>query len=53
MKKKHKESESKTESFFKIRKKIPRSGWTIKSRKDKEKKKRIKHRDLIKEIEKQ
>ena len=50
MKKKRK-SESKIEGFFKIRKKIPKSGWAIKSRRDKEKEKRIKHRDLIKEIE--
>ena len=50
MKKKRKKNESKFEGFFKIRKKTPKSGKIIKSKKDKEKEKRVKYRDLIKEI---
>lgn len=53
MEKKHKKNESKSkfEVFLKIRKKIPKSGKVIKSKKDKEKEKRVKHRGLMKEIE--
>lgn len=43
--------DKKFESFFKIRKKTPKTGKVIKSNKDKEKEKRIKHRDLISEPE--
>jgi hypothetical protein len=42
---------SKFESYFKIRKKTPKSGKVIKSKKDKEKEKRVKHRELIRESE--
>jgi hypothetical protein len=41
----------KFEGFFKIRKKTPKASKVIKSKKDKEKEKRIKHKDLIKEIQ--
>ncbi len=51
-KRKKTESRSKFEGFFKIRKKTPKSGRVIKSKKDKAKEKRVKHRNLIKEIEK-
>jgi hypothetical protein len=51
LEKKRKKDESKIESFFKIRKKISKSGKVIKSKKDKEKEKRFTHRDLIKGIE--
>ncbi len=53
MKKELKKNESKSgfEGFFRIRKKTPRAGMVIKSKKDKEKEKRVKHRDLINEIE--
>jgi hypothetical protein len=44
-------TQSKFESFFKIRKKTSKAGKIIKSKKDKEKEKRIKHRDLMKEDE--
>jgi len=44
-------SESKFQSFFSLRKKTPKAGCVIKSRKDKERERRIKHRELIKEIE--
>lgn len=50
-KRKRKESRSKFEGFFKIRKKTPKSGRIIKSKKDKVKEKRVKHKNLIKEIE--
>ena len=49
-KRKKNESKSKFEGFFKIRKKTSKSGKVIKSKKDKKKEKRVKHRDLIKEI---
>ena len=42
---------SKFDSFFSLRKKTAKAGRGIKSQKDKERKRRIKHRDLIKEIE--
>jgi len=42
---------SKFESFFSLRKKTPKTGRIIKSRKDKERERRIKHRELIKESE--
>jgi hypothetical protein len=51
MEKKRKKNESKFEGFFKIRKKTPKSGKVIKSKRDREKEKRVKHGDLIKEIE--
>ena len=44
-------SKSRFESFFSIRKKTPKTGRIIKSGKDKERERRIKHRELIKEIE--
>ncbi len=40
---------SKFESFFKLRKKTAKPDKVIKSKKDKEKEKRVRHRDLIKE----
>ena len=44
-------SKSKFESFFSLRKKTPKAGCVIKSRKDKERERRIKHSELIKEAE--
>ena len=44
-------SESKFQSFFSLRKKTAKAGRVIRSRRDKERKRRIKHRDLIKEAE--
>jgi hypothetical protein len=38
-------------SFFRIRKKISKSGKVMTSKKDKENEKRVTHRDLIKVIE--
>ncbi|MGH7800669.1 MAG: hypothetical protein ACREOW_08570 [Thermodesulfobacteriota bacterium] len=51
MKKKRSKPKSKFESFFSLRKKTPKTGRIIKSRKDKERERRIKHRELIKESE--
>ncbi|MGE5444850.1 MAG: hypothetical protein ACM3SR_09650 [Ignavibacteriales bacterium] len=53
MEKKRKKSGSKSrfKGFFRIRKKTPKSGKVIESKRDKEKEKRVKHRDLIKEVE--
>ncbi len=42
-------SKHKFESFFKLRKKTPKPAKVIKSKKDKEKDKRIKHRELVSE----
>jgi hypothetical protein len=42
---------SRFEGFFKIRKKTAKAGKVIKSKKDKEKEKRVKHRELIRESE--
>ncbi len=44
-------SKSKFQSFFSLRKKTAKAGQVIKSRRDKERKRRIKHSELIKEIE--
>ncbi|HZX14569.1 MAG TPA: hypothetical protein VFF49_09255 [Thermodesulfobacteriota bacterium] len=44
-------SESKFQSFYSLRKKTPKAGRVIRSRRVKERKRRIKHRDLIKEAE--
>jgi len=51
MKKKQSGSKSRFEGFFKIRKETPKPGRIIESKRDKEKEKRIKHRDLIGEVE--
>ncbi len=51
MKRKPKKKESKFEAFFRMRKKTPKSGRVIESKRDKDKEKRVKHRNLIKEIE--
>lgn len=44
-------SQSKFESFFKLRKKTAKPDKVIKSKKDKGKEKRVRHRELIKESE--
>jgi len=44
-------SQSKFESFFKLRKKTAKPDRVIKSKKDKEKEKRVRHRELAKESE--
>jgi len=44
-------SKGRFESFFKLRKKTPKPDKVIKSKKDKEKEKRVKHRELVGESE--
>ncbi|HZX13277.1 MAG TPA: hypothetical protein VFF49_02645 [Thermodesulfobacteriota bacterium] len=51
MKKKRSKPKSKFDSFFSLRKKTAKARRIIKSRKDKERKRRIKHRELIKQTE--
>lgn len=44
-------TQPKFESFFKLRKKTAKPDKVIKSKKDKEKEKRVRHRELIRESE--